>query len=324
MRLSRSVLTSLVIVGFASVALGQYTFPSFNQTVPNTPIGSIPLPVGGMPAGNYTSYSVSVDWTAVSGDPWSNEAIWALADNDINAPPGVFYADPGAAPNSGSNGNPVTLQWNGYLTAPYSGGSTLYWLNRQTFTGSVAQWNNITITLGFDTPTAPAAIDLGALSPGMTMQTGNLAPGQVIWYKFTVPAVSAAFNEFLTIDTFGSTLIGGTFGDGNDSEIGLYNSFGALMGTNDDANSPPALLLSYMNYGASQSGPVAPISDLAAGTYYLAFGGFNTTFGPAFAATSTSPVNGQYKVTFNTNVPEPMTLSLLGVAALLGIRRSRR
>lgn len=321
MKASR-ILVAAGVLALTTAAFGQYTFPSFNQTVTST-AGSVALPVGPVPAGLYTSYSVSLDWSAIAGFPWSNEAIWALTNDPIGPPlPSVFYADPGPSPNGASNDNPVTLNWNGFLDVPYQGGDPLHFAFLQTFGGSSAQWNNISITLGFDTIAPPAAIDLGNIGPGMTMVTGQLNPGQVIWYKFTVPAIRDAFGEYLVIDTFGSTLTGGTFGSGNDSELGVYRSTGSLVATNDDCDFPSDLL-SCINFGADQFLPPLPSGDLTAGTYYIALGGFNTTYGPAFNATSTSPVNGQYKLTLTTNVPEPTTMGLLALAGLAGLRRRR-
>jgi len=311
---------ALVALATTTTAFGQYTFPSFNRTV-NSTAGSVPLPTGAVPAGSYTSYSVSLNWSALSGGPWSDEAIWALTEAPI-ASATTFYADPGPAPNSQSNGTARTLNWSGFLDTPYSGGDPLHFAHLQTFGGSSAQWNSISVTLGFDTPAAPTAIDLGNLGAGMTMVTGTLNPGQVIWYKFTIPEIDGGAGDFLTLDTHGSTLTGGSFGDGNDSELGVYSSAGALKGTNDDCDFSSGDLLSCMNFGADQLLPPLPLGDLSAGTYYVALGGFDTSYGAAFGASSTSPVSGSYKLTLNTNVPEPTTLGLLALG-LAGLRRRR-
>ena len=316
----RNVLVAATVAALAGAAHADFTFPAFNLAVPSV-IQSIDLNGASVPAGVYQSYEASIDWVPGGGDPWSNEAIWALVDRAAPDNTGTFYADPGAAGNSQANGNPITLTWSGLLDAPYTGGNPLHFWTLQTFAGSNAQWNNIRLTLKSSGANPPAgAIDLGTLNSGMTMANGTLAAQQVIWYSFSVSDIAAAQNTFLTIDTFGSTLTGGSFGNGNDSEIGLYNANGQLIATNDDADFGAGNLLSFLGFGAGQT---APGGALAAGTYYLAIGGFDTTFGGGFNVTSTSPVNGNYKVTLNTNVPAPAAVALFGMAGLVGSRRRR-
>lgn len=315
----RRLASAALVATLAGTASADFTFPMFNLNVAN-PITSIDLNGAAVPAGVYQSYEVAFDWTAGGGDPWSDEAIWAFVNEPFPGSPGsVFYADPGPSPDSAGNGNAVRLTWSGLLDAPYNGGSPLHFWQRQTFAGSNALWSNISITLRNAGAVAPPSIDLGNLNAGMTMNTGTLSPTGVVWYKFTVGDVIGP-GDFLTIDTFGSTLTGGSFGNGNDSEIGLYSSSGALIATNDDADFGAGNLLSYLGFG----GAVDTVGDLAAGTYYIALGGFNTDFGPAFGAVSTSPVNGNYKLTINTNVPTPGVMALAGLAGFAAARRRRQ
>ncbi len=93
-----------------------------------------------------------------------------------------------------------------------------------------------------------------------------------------------------------------------DTEIGVYDSLGNLLANNDDINYPanPYSLVS--------------LAALPAGDYYVAVGGWNTTYGAGFAATSTSTLSGAY----NLNIyPEPTTLALLAFGAIGLIRRRR-
>jgi MYXO-CTERM domain-containing protein len=312
----RKILTVAMVLAAAGSASAQHTFPSFNLNVGST-ISSLNLNGASVPAGSYGSYEVSFDWGGSIDDAWSNEAIWALVDRAAPDNTGTFYADPGASFDSLANSNPVRLTWMAPLDTPYSGGNPLHFWTLQTFGGSAATWSNISITLRTGSGIiAPPSIDLGTLNAGMNMQTGTLSPSGVVWYKFSTADITDP-SSFLTIDTFGSTLTGGSFGNGNDTELGLYDSNGALIATNDDADFGAGNLLSFLGFGS------AGAADLAGGTYYIALGGFNTTFANNFSATSTSGVNGNYKLTLNTNVPTPAALALFGLAGVAGTRRRR-
>ncbi len=329
MNTRRLIVTAGAVASIAASATAQYNFPTYNQVVPFSaaPVNT-PLPVGGVTPGTYNHYSVTVNWSVAGGDPWSNEARWGFASTSpyLNGPNvAVRAADTGAA----GSGAATTLTWSGFFPGSYNGGDPLSTLTRQTFSGSSANFNNIAISLSNQAmPAGPAgAIDIGTLPSGMTMGAGNLAAGQVVWYKFTLGGNAlAAANTFLTIDTLGSTLTGGTFGDGNDSELGIYSESGALLATNDDINFGAGNVLSSLNFGsAPAAGPDSPVhGNLAAATFYVAVGAFNTTFGASnFNVTSTSTITGGYKVNFNTNVPTPGALALLGISGLAAARRRR-
>lgn len=175
----------------------------------------------------------------------------------------------------------------------------------------------------------PPATHLGSVTPtsGMLMAMAPLAAAQVQWYTFTTTGTIATPN-WLVADTLGSSLTGGTFP--NDTEIGLYDSTGALLVNNDDINflgDGSGTYTSRVTAGGTPPPQVPPggtagPASLAAGTYYVAVGGFNTTFGATgWNVTSTSTLTGTTKVTITT--PEPSTLALLAVSALALVRRRR-
>lgn len=249
---------------------------------------------GQLSGSGYNRVQVSVDWSAGSGGPWSNEAIWALTDNDINNAV-VFYADPGSAPNSAGNGNAVTLQWDVLAPfAPFGNATPLWFLSLQTFAGSNANWNNVSAT--FST--------FQAVQPSSFLNLGTVATDQ---------------------DTFDIA----TFGSDFDTEIGLFDSFGALIANDDDGGVGLDSLLSGL--------------QLPAGQYFLSVSGFNTNFnnsGFGAVPTATSAggtiagnvngvalsgsvgTGGQQWYRFDV-VPAPSALALFGLGGLAAARRRR-
>ncbi len=254
-----------------------------------------------IPAGTYTSYTFTTDWSAVSGNPFSNEAIWAVTDGPITDDTTTFFEDPGPAPNSQPNADPITLVWNGFFDIPIvSDGDTgdFFLLNLQTFGGSTAEWANTMFTLGFDSVMPPPATETFLDADGMIMST--LDEGEVEFFEFDYDGTS----DF-AISTAGTDL-----DPSNDTELALYDSSGAVVLTNDDS-------------GTLLSALVVSGGDLDAGTYFLAAGGFNTTFGDDFQATSTSVNSGPLTITGLSVVPEPTSLALLGLGGLAALRRRR-
>ncbi len=285
-----------------------HTFPSFNQLVDNQAgiAGLDPesAPLNGAPAGVYTGFSVSVQWSPIAGDAWSNEAIWALTDTgDLNTV-STFYADPGAAPNSAGNGNPVTLTWNGFMDQPYTSGNPLFMLMGQTFSGSSANWNNVSVTINDNVPVAPPS--QSTVVGGSINST--LSAGEIKWYSFNYSGTGA-----LDLNTTGSALSDPNASFPNDSEIGLYASNGALIDFNDDIDFNGGNFLSRLTFADG---------ELPAGTYYLCVGGFNMEFGSAFDVTSTSGMAGSLVVN-GLSIPEPASLGMLAMVGVFTGRRRR-
>jgi len=194
--------------------------------------------------------------------------------------------------------------------------------------GVDAIWDALEFRFTDEPPMAPSAIDLGTLPAGVTSASGTLgSDSRIQWYKFTTTADAlSSLSTYLDIDTEGSGLA-----PNNDTEIGLYSEFGALIGNDDDDGSG---LLSQLTFGAGTRPPAPPTGSgsigmsydgrdgpLPAGTYYLAIASFNTVLSPGFAVTPGTSHAGPYEININTNVPAPGTLALVAVGGLVARRR---
>ena len=312
----------LAVAGLAGAAAAQHNINlgTLNVTSTATPID---LNGGSIPAGNYTSYSMSFDWVAGGGGPWSNEAIWALTSTN-NLATAVFHADPGASPDAGSSGNPVTLTWNGFMGAQtlnvetgfsttgaaYNGGDDLFLFTLQTWAGSDATWSNVNVTLGFDAPPPPTGTFTEAWASGNTA-TGNT------WTRPNAAgtALSTAVPQFDVIP-FGVTESGtydiASITPDHDGFLHIYT--GAF-----DANDPLANFLA-----GNDDGPILGLGssvtaglELVAGELYFAvISAFGTTQAGDYTMNAVGP--GAAFV-----IPAPGSLALLGLGGLVIARRRR-
>ena len=164
---------------------------------------------------------------------------------------------------------------------------------------------SITYTYASSNTTPPASAVPIVISSSTALP---LSAGEVKWYKFDYAGGA------LTIDTLNSML-----SPGNDTQIGLYNSVGAVVKLNDDISG--SNYLSKISYASGA---------LANGTYYLAVTGYNGTqssyFGKGFDVSTSSDDNYTGTVVVNltgTPTPEPATLGLAGVAVVGLLRRKR-
>jgi hypothetical protein len=302
--------TGLALLPSAQAA--SYTFPSFNQIVDNSDAdpGLDPevMQLSGAPAAQvYNAYTVSVDWSEISGEPYSIEAYWAFADtNDINTA-NTFYADPGSSLNSASDGFARTLHWGGYLDTNYTGGIPLYMHMAQDYPGSAANWNNVSVTLlqsvryttAFSGETTSAAKWQRPSGKTSLSSIGTDVPyGAVPFY----------------VDTTSTYLIDALFA----------NADGVLL-VYEDSFDPSNQLSKIINYVDDQYAdtPELAVMDLIAGKqYYIVMTGYeNLDFGP-FSGTITSGDPTAPGQAFIGLVPEPA--SLLLVLASVGIFARRR
>ena len=161
-----------------------------------------------------------------------------------------------------------------------------------------------------NTATPPVVVEnLGDLSlPAQVTRTFDIPAAGIVWYSFTLSSpVSAGAGTFLDIDTVGSAAC-------PDTEIGLFSSAncGSFVATDDDSGPGN---LSQLSFGAGTR-PAAPqgtctsagvtyagsATTLAAGTYYLAVGRFNSDFSGAYVATSTGPASPGARINLRSTV----------------------
>jgi YD repeat-containing protein len=194
--------------------------------------------------------------------------------------------------------------------------------------GEVASFRLVVVnslTSGGSQVIAPNAIDLGTIVntyesyfvPDLSTNVNITKIGDVVWYKFTLPAnLNPSTRNFLDIATVPSGA-SSTF-PGDDSEIGLYASDGSLIADDDDDSVGGYGQLSFGNAlpSFSSRGPLGEIGfaagseaegndgPLSAGTYYLAVGGYNTSFGiRGFDVSSSSSALGSFDLEFRTDIP---------------------
>ena len=208
--------------------------------------------VAGVTAGQYASFTITVDWVAGAGGPWSSEA-----EIQVTTSAGVADVDPPTA-GGGSNGDATTLTFAAGLAGIYDpavDGSLSITLG-QSFSGSDADWSNISVTINpFVPPTPPvtaATLNIagcGASDSYMTAYDASVAG--IVWVEVIYDGNCSA----LIADTETSTF---------DTEIGVYDSSGFLIGSDDDGGTGTLSLFTE--------------PGLAAGTYYVAAGAYNTGF----------------------------------------------
>jgi hypothetical protein len=160
-----------------------------------------------------------------------------------------------------------------------------------------ARWETLEFSLTSDSPSQPTppaaqALDIGS---GSATAVGALGAGEVKWFRIeTARAAAASRGTHLDLDTFGSLLI-----SDNDTELAIYDAWGYLLASNDDA---PGTLLSLISLGTGAGGDATgQHGDAFAGVYYVALGAYNTSFADGFTASSTSPYTGAWQLNVTTN-----------------------
>lgn len=120
-----------------------------------------------------------------------------------------------------------------------------------------------------------------------------------------------------------------------DTEIGLFDATGNFIDSDDDEGIATASTLSFGTGSGLELGDVGNLTGgiatgnngamLAAGTYYVAFGGFDTTFSNGFGASSTyfDFDDAPMTLTVYAGVPTPASASLLALGGFAATRRCR-
>ncbi|NRD18734.1 gliding motility-associated C-terminal domain-containing protein [Winogradskyella eckloniae] len=156
----------LIMLGFIFTANAQYNFPPIvgpTNVAAGSPVtinlndvaNGVAVPASS--TGSYDSFSVTVDWVAGGGNPWSSEA-----DLTVTTSAGALNIDPPTTGGLTSNAN-TTLTFVGDFVGIYDptvDGLIDLTLN-QSFGGSDADWGNIAVTL-FESPTCIDPYDMSS------------------------------------------------------------------------------------------------------------------------------------------------------------------
>lgn len=345
----------MALLASAGVASADFTFPTFQlgpdvgavNTWQNLNMSSI----ASIPAGNYVGFSMLIDWQSVNNSPtnnqnaWSNEARVQFASaagtgtsTQPTVPGGttVHRVTTESGNDAGNANNINNMLFSGPFGTAFNG-TTPFFLNfRQTFASFTTQditWANIRLTLLEPAPPVPGdvqatAIDLGTLEVGGMLMTQGTLPSQttnLMWHKFTIDTPVSASDAHAWLELMSND-------SGFDTEIGLYDSAGNLLDSDDDDGFGAQSVLSYgagsgeLLGGTGTTDTLAVIGAgqdggmLAAGEYYVVIGGFNTVFGASNFSVTAGTATGDFKLTI---VPAPGALALLGLGGLVAARRRR-
>jgi hypothetical protein len=271
-----------------------------------------------------------------------NSATGVLVAADDNFGPGElpqfsFGLGPRAASGDGQlyggqDGNALAA---GTYFIGVSGGNPTAYGNFYNITGGGANAGPITMRVrSFDsfTPLPPDQVYsdtvnvgvIGTSTPGtenvQTQTYTTTVASAVKWFRFSTPAgTDADPTYYLDIDTEGTAPgVTETTGAIQDTEIGVYTLAGNRIADDDDDGNGFRSALSFgdaVNIRPAIA-PVAPAAAglprngrdgvLAAGDYWLAVSTWNTTFGAAnwaVSSTAAAAMNGERVVNFRSNLP---------------------
>jgi gliding motility-associated-like protein len=175
--MKKNTLFFIAFIALSISAFAQYSFPPV--TGPTNVSAGAPVTLSINDAGNtaavpasssgsYSSFSVSADWIAGGGNPYSSEA-----DLTLTTTAGSILINP---PTSGglSSGSATTLIFEGDFSGLYDPTTDgfLDIVINQSWSGSDADWSNIVVTI-FESPTCPEP--LGMMTSNLTTTTVDLA-----------------------------------------------------------------------------------------------------------------------------------------------------
>ncbi len=235
--------------------IGNCNGEPFRMTVTVTP-GTNPASTGITVTGNLSSIGGSASQAffndGTNGDLTANDNIWSFASNH---------------PGSG-------------------GTNALTWVVADAQARSTSGTLNL-VTSSCQSGTPGTFVNMGTLNPAAEQtrtDSATYAAGDIKWFKMNLASDVTTSCAFLDIWT--EFVTGSLF---DDTEIGLYDSVGALVDNDDDDGGGPIGFLSELSWGATTPtratggagyvGGNGRDGTLAAGTYWLAMAGFNTIFG---------------------------------------------
>jgi len=166
----------LIMLGFCITVSAQYDFSAIvgpTNVAEGTPVtisvndvaNSVGVPASS--SGSYDSFTVTLDWSAGGGGPWSSEA-----DITFTTSAGSVTIDP-ATTGSANSGADATLTFSGDLAGVYDPTTDGYIdiVLNQSYGGSDADWSNIVVTL-FEAPTCIEPSNM--VASAITATTANL------------------------------------------------------------------------------------------------------------------------------------------------------
>jgi len=192
-----------------------------------------------------------------------------------------------------------------------------------------SRWSDIRITFDDQLPTLPTFFeDLGLFNLGRQQTELEFFPAAadgIKWYRFsTAEDFRSDEFEYFDVTTDGSLSTSPPPTTAADTQIALYNRYGAIVGQSDDATpNVPYSTVSFglgsgLSGGEGQSG-----SSLPAGEYLLAVSNYFTEFRPRFSVTTDYIDRGTWNIQFRTGrlsiTPPPAVVDLgsIGIGGLL-------
>lgn len=258
---------------------------------------------------------ISVDATPVNAATWGSELSVEICNPSVC---GTATIGTGLT-WSGTQTFTTSLSSGGFFTGTSNGTWTFEFFESYDDSGTDASLTNISIDIQDAISDPDGNYNLGSLpnDDSLVSSSGDLLEsGTLDYYTFTIANGVDALG-WLNART-----------SGMDTELGLYDSNGDFVATDDDGNGgyPPGhSMLSFGALDPHTVNPTVPGEDgliLAAGTYTLVVGGYNTAFGLTINDIVGGSTIGDYTLDLNY-APEPATLVLLGLGAL-GLLRRRR
>lgn len=154
--------------------------------------------------------------------------------------------------------------------------------------------------------------DIGTLTPGTnTWRCVTLAPGEVKWFRATLPPVADPLNFFDVYSFAGAPPVLSN----NDTEIGFFDDLGTRIADDDDDNHN---LYSALSFGRVLPNRAAILNGVlfdgrdgpkAGGVYWISLSSFNTSFASNWDVASTSTASGNACIVFNFDTARPIIIT---------------